>query len=66
MTIIVNHSKIEIDAPASIADMLSRNDMAGDGIAVARGGKVIPRDKWDSTFLSDNDEITVIRAVCGG
>lgn len=36
------------------------------GVAVALNGKVIPKQKWDSVTVNENDEIEIVHAVQGG
>ena len=36
------------------------------GVAVALNGKVIPKQKWDSVVVAENDEIEIVHAVQGG
>ena len=50
----------------SVADVLLYQGMSGDGIAVAVNNKVVPRGKWNTTYLFEGARLTVIRAVCGG
>lgn len=46
--------------------VLRRMQFPESGIAVAIDNKVVPRTLWDTTLLSADSRITVIRAVCGG
>lgn len=66
MKILINHSAVEIDPSMSMADILVRENLAGDGVAVAVDNIVVPRAKWEDTRLREGAEVTVIRAVCGG
>ncbi|MCM1022082.1 MAG: sulfur carrier protein ThiS [Muribaculum sp.] len=66
MTVLINHSPIQLDPTATVADALLHQNMAGNGIAVAVDNKVVSRDKWETTRLYENAKLTVIRAVCGG
>ncbi|MDE6650670.1 MAG: sulfur carrier protein ThiS [Muribaculaceae bacterium] len=36
------------------------------GVAVAVNNKVVRKVDWESTMLTEGDQITVITAVCGG
>jgi sulfur carrier protein len=36
------------------------------GIAVAMNGTIVPRSKWESTEINDNDDIEIVHAVQGG
>ncbi|THG53586.1 sulfur carrier protein ThiS [Muribaculum caecicola] len=66
MKILINHSPLEVAPGTSVADVLLYQGMSGDGIAVAVNNKVVPRGKWNTTYLFEGARLTVIRAVCGG
>lgn len=36
------------------------------GVAMAINNKIAPRMEWESTLLSEEDSITVIKAAFGG
>jgi len=36
------------------------------GIAVAISNKVVPKKEWDTTVISESDEVLIIRATQGG
>lgn len=36
------------------------------GVAVAIEGKMVPRNLWEETPLSEGVHIIIIKAVCGG
>lgn len=36
------------------------------GVAVARNGEVVPRDRWDDTALEDGDDVEIVKAIQGG
>ncbi len=66
MKILINHSAVEIDPAMSVAEVLVRENLAGDGVAVAVDNVVVPRAQWATTRLREGANVTVIRAVCGG
>ena len=66
MEVFINHSPVETDAAATLAELLMQEGIAADGIAVAIANKVVPRSEWPTTRLQAGTKITVIRAVCGG
>ena len=39
---------------------------AGEGIAVAVNGAVVPRAQWQEREVGDGDDIEIVRAVQGG
>ena len=36
------------------------------GIALAVNNRMIPRAQWESYLLNENDDLIIIKAVCGG
>lgn len=66
MKISINKEEMTVSGPVTLAQLLTERGVTGPGIAVAIDGKVVRRDDWAATPLSDGMEITVISAVCGG
>lgn len=66
MKLFLNRQEIEVEAPVTLADLLRRQQLPAQGIAVAIDNKVVPKADWEQTLLQDQCSITVIRAVCGG
>lgn len=70
MQIKVNNQfhQLRDDLPHSLADTLSTliPDLKSNGIAVALNNQVVPRKDWQSTPISNQDEILIITATQGG
>jgi sulfur carrier protein len=66
MRVLVNGEKWEVADSATVQDVLHRLGAPAKGIAVARGGEVVPRASWQDTPVRDGDEIEVLTAVQGG
>lgn len=67
MQIFINEELQEFPDPLNITALLTKMNVPSvTGIAVAVNNQVIKRDKWDSSLLSDNDRILVIKATQGG
>jgi sulfur carrier protein len=68
MTIELNGRRIELDAGASVADVVEHAGANGDrrGFAVAVDGEVVPRSAWDQTPVSDGQKVEVVGAIQGG
>jgi thiamine biosynthesis protein ThiS len=68
----VNGKLVTIPDGATIADVVARLAGAGGptelptGIAVARGGTVVPRAQWRHANLVDGDLVEVLTATQGG
>ena len=59
----VNGEEREVAADTSIASLLLGGEA---GSAVARNREVVPRREWAFTFLSEGDEVEIVRAMQGG
>ncbi len=67
MKVILNKQAYSTDSDSlTIAELLEKNQLPTVGVAVAVNNKVIRKALWDSTMLSEGDQVTVITAVCGG
>ena len=65
MNIKINNKDKEVSSD-NLAAVLKSVDIPAAGVAVAVNSKMIPRSDWDSFTLTENDEILIIRAACGG
>ena len=66
MRILINNTVTEVSDGTTLGMVLRRMQFPESGIAVAIDNKVVPCTLWDTTLLSADSRITVIRAVCGG
>ena len=65
MTLTVNGTTVEVASAVTVAALVAaRTDQRR--IAVARNGEVVPRSQWDSTALTEGDEVEILAAVAGG
>lgn len=66
ITLKVNGEERQYDATPTIEQVITERGAALTNVAVAVGGKMIPRTKWQDTELHDGDNIIVIKASYGG
>lgn len=66
MKIFLNKKPIELQEPATLAQLLNTNNMSGDGVAVAVDRKLVKREKWHDLQLAEGMEVIAINATCGG
>jgi sulfur carrier protein len=66
--VIVNGDPRDLPEGATVttAIELLHGAPGGRGVAVAVGGEVIPRGRWDSTQLHEGERVEVVVAVQGG
>ena len=64
----VNGEARELEAGATVADVMASLPGAPDGrgVAVALDGEVVRRTAWDSTELGSGAKLEVVVAVQGG
>lgn len=68
MNIKLNGENITTEANVNLLSFVvaELNSKEPRGVAVALNGKVIPKQKWDSVTVNENDEIEIVHAVQGG
>jgi sulfur carrier protein len=65
MRILVNGQEMET-AFLYLEDLVTDLQMPLAGLAVAVGNEIIPRQKWATYSLKENDEVILISATRGG
>ena len=66
MKVTVNKKEMEVAEGLTLDALMQQIQPEGGSFAEAVGMKVVKKDNWAATRLSENDDITVIRATCGG
>lgn len=67
MNVIINNRWEELPAQILTAGSLMKyKKFDKSGTAIAINGKIVTRNKWDITPLSDGDMIMIISAAFGG
>ena len=65
MKIRVNNKEIETGA-SFLLQLSQQLELPQTGIAVAINNRMVPRAEWEHFVLNENDELIIIKAVCGG
>ena len=65
MKIRVNNKEVETGA-CHLQKLSQELELPSSGIAVAVNNRMIPRAKWEHFEINENDELIIIKAVCGG
>ena len=65
MKIRINNKETDVQAE-SLLDLAKELSLPERGVAVAVNNRMIPRTDWQKTALKDDDNIVIIKAVCGG
>jgi len=68
MNVLINGERRELPEGATVARLVDAfaSETRGRGVAVAVGGEVVPRGRWDATVLPDGATVEVVSAVQGG
>ncbi len=68
MTVTVNGKTAEVPRGTTVADAVATSGHTGGtfGVAVALNGEVVPRGSWQTTELSEGDNVEVLVAAQGG
>ena len=68
MKIKINGEDKTIKQKVILSDLLENELDIEDskGIAVAINLNIVPRSKWETTIIKENDEIEIVHAVQGG
>jgi sulfur carrier protein len=66
MKVFVNKKETILEENCTIEQMLKQTMNSTDGFAVAVGMKVIKKALWAETQLREGDNVTIIKATCGG
>jgi len=66
LEVVLNGEVVSIEAPTSISKLVDELKAPTNGVAVAVNREIVPRSKWDTFFLSDQDAIEVVTIFQGG
>ena len=61
----INGDKREIKESQNLADLVKELDIQAPNFAIALNQQVVPRSKYDSTAIKDNDKVEIVHAVGG-
>ena len=65
MKLRVNNKEVETWA-TNLSLFSQEQNLPVTGIAIAVNNRMIPRTEWDTYTLNEDDNILIIKAVCGG
>ncbi len=66
MNIKFNDKLVEVPDSCSISQFAQLQSIPDKGVALAVNFEIIQKALWPSTILKENDDIIIIKAVCGG
>jgi sulfur carrier protein len=62
----INGDKREVKESQNLTDLVKELDIQAPNFAIALNQQVVPRSKFDSTTIKDNDKVEIVHAVGGG
>lgn len=65
MKITVNNKEVTTGCQ-NLLELSQKLKFPLSGIALAVNNRMIPRAQWESYVLNENDDLIIIKAVCGG
>ncbi|MCH2296095.1 MAG: sulfur carrier protein ThiS [SAR324 cluster bacterium] len=66
MQLTINGEKRVIKESKNLADLIKELDIKAPNFAMALNQQVVPRSKYDSTSIKENDKVEIVHAVGGG
>ena len=66
MQLTINGKKREIRESKTLADLVKELGIQSPNFAMALNQQVVPRSKYDSTSINENDKVEIVHAVGGG
>jgi len=62
----INGEKRVIKESKNLADLIKELDIKAPNFAMALNQQVVPRSKYNSTSIKENDKVEIVHAVGGG
>lgn len=66
MNLIINGEDRQFDSTLTLAALLDRLGLKPDRVAVELNRELVPRERWSTTRLSDDDKLEIVHFVGGG
>ena len=66
MKLIINDEDREFSSISTLSSLLEHLAMKPDRVAIELNRELVPRDRWDTTRLSDGDKLEIVHFVGGG
>ena len=66
MELTINGEKRKINESMNLADLVKELNIQAPNFAMALNQQVVPRSKYESTAIKENDQIEIVHAVGGG
>ncbi len=64
--IILNGSPMTLIGEVSLEEFLKSSNTSNKGVAISLNRSIVPKSKWSSTLVRNNDMIELVSAAPGG
>jgi len=66
MNLHLNGEVQHLPASCTLAQLIERLQLGGKRLAVERNGDIVPRSRYDQTWLAEGDRLEIVQAIGGG
>lgn len=66
MTLQINGEKRQFSDPLTVSALVEQLGMKDDRVAIELNLDILPRERWSSTELHDEDRLEIVHFVGGG
>ena len=66
MKLIINDEDREFNSISTLSSLLEHLAMKPDRVAIELNRELVPRDRWETTRLSEGDKLEIVHFVGGG
>ncbi|HXF12920.1 MAG TPA: sulfur carrier protein ThiS [Terriglobales bacterium] len=66
MNLIINGEDRQFDSALTISALVDRLGMKPDRVAIELNRQLMPRERWATTQLADDDRLEIVHFVGGG
>ena len=66
MRLHINGEEKSYDGPLTLAALIRKMGLKSDRVAVELNRDIVPRDQWEKTSLSADDQLEIVHFVGGG
>lgn len=66
MKVLLNQNECHVAENTTVLTLLTENQLAQSGVAVAVNNQLIPQSDWSEYRLNPEDNLSVFQAIAGG
>lgn len=66
MRININGKSEEIKIKLNLAELILTKNLCAEKIVIEHNLCIVPKEKWENTYLQENDKIEIVSFVAGG